>query len=1179
MHMYYQKNTEQLNKIHKYKAIWHRAVFVLSCIVVFCTVYALILPAITLEGTRDTYCGYEYEHKHDIVRCYEIPGVEEHTEILCTAQNCLHEHTEDCYNANGELVCGEADFLIHVHDEYCYDDDEKLICTLTEIKEHKHTEACYENQTVLACSEKHMHSAQCYSVIKSCVCGNEEVVAHTHVATCYDAQDVLICTKLEVKKHTHTEACVKQHIDAVEPQNLICGKTEHTHTEACFVSTASDTAETLFAVCTCDNSQLTVSAHSDSCEYKSSVKLYAQQNSAQELYTHWNAFSSDEQSYILDYLSWSSEFANKLQQLNYYLENGANVTLDAVTKNGTTVNISSELLPLDTEIELTQPAYIKDRIYEIFDPNIVNDIRSWYVYDIGLTSNGEKYEPSEGTKITVSVTSADFTVADDEYFGIAHLNEATGEIISNTYVELTDGTATFETDSFSPFVFYTVSKEIYGGERNWGKNWITLRDNGWYTYWEQFLDNDVEAQAYGSLLSSSAVSSADQIIATGGYVNNPNNDGVSVGKVIKGTSLENIFDITLTVETTTNIESVTLDPDMAVVIVLDISNTMLEDYGNGTKYSAAMEAAEAFVWNFAAETKSISKIGFVAFNTNATKICDMQSINTGNAAAYCNTMRTQTGSIINADGYGSSSVRYTNMEAGLKMASDMLANTSNKNQYVIFLTDGLPTTYIKTGYTGYEPKSSSGTVNNDGVFYDRINKKYCQYGVNYSDKAATKAETVAKNMKASGITIYSVGMAVDNFYATHGSSNVALNSSDFINDQLARGAKAKVTYTTGASYTYTGYAVSTIDNNRNVTYANWNGTLSIGNVKNTTSAFHDWMRGSTSAGIASGYYYNASDSNALISAFDAIFEALSQKIQETFATLWVTKDMIPVIAKNGCIEFISFLENGALAGKVLNGEYKVGGGNTAEYDTTVNTVIWDLKKSGYTTDVSGNTTIYKYSLVYRVRLVNEAEDFVQNTEYVTNGEAFLTYNTVTTINGESVISANKQIGFPVPSVKGYLVELSFKKQNDMSQPLSGAGFTLMHDDENCEECHGDNTCVAMPKYTAVADENGVVYFKDIPSGHKYILTETTVPDGYRPDGNTYSVTAAYGDIAVSVYRNGVYKGQWNMDGSDTIVDPAGYELPSTGGNGNTVFIAVGLTLMLCAVVTGVALKRKRSRDK
>ena len=56
---------------------WRRVVIAMACVVVFCTTYALILPAVTLTG--DTYCGYDEEHTHSD-ECYEkvlICGQEE----------------------------------------------------------------------------------------------------------------------------------------------------------------------------------------------------------------------------------------------------------------------------------------------------------------------------------------------------------------------------------------------------------------------------------------------------------------------------------------------------------------------------------------------------------------------------------------------------------------------------------------------------------------------------------------------------------------------------------------------------------------------------------------------------------------------------------------------------------------------------------------------------------------------------------------------------------------------------------------------------------------------------------------------------------------------------------------------------------------------------------------------
>ena len=48
--------------------IWKWAVAGLACLVVFCTAYALVLPAVTLE--RSAECGLE-EHEHSAA-CYRF---------------------------------------------------------------------------------------------------------------------------------------------------------------------------------------------------------------------------------------------------------------------------------------------------------------------------------------------------------------------------------------------------------------------------------------------------------------------------------------------------------------------------------------------------------------------------------------------------------------------------------------------------------------------------------------------------------------------------------------------------------------------------------------------------------------------------------------------------------------------------------------------------------------------------------------------------------------------------------------------------------------------------------------------------------------------------------------------------------------------------------------------------
>ena len=72
MNMDIHSQAEELNKKHRRKRTWYKILFVPICLVVFVTTYALILPAITMESTPDTYCGIaEHVHTDD---CYELPG-------------------------------------------------------------------------------------------------------------------------------------------------------------------------------------------------------------------------------------------------------------------------------------------------------------------------------------------------------------------------------------------------------------------------------------------------------------------------------------------------------------------------------------------------------------------------------------------------------------------------------------------------------------------------------------------------------------------------------------------------------------------------------------------------------------------------------------------------------------------------------------------------------------------------------------------------------------------------------------------------------------------------------------------------------------------------------------------------------------------------------------------------
>ena len=101
--------SEFIKKLLKDKARlkkWKKITLALSCVVVFCVVYALALPAITLEGK--TICGME-EHTHT-EECYLDD------KLICDKEE--HQHTEDCYEKEeGEQPVEEENEVLNEPEE------------------------------------------------------------------------------------------------------------------------------------------------------------------------------------------------------------------------------------------------------------------------------------------------------------------------------------------------------------------------------------------------------------------------------------------------------------------------------------------------------------------------------------------------------------------------------------------------------------------------------------------------------------------------------------------------------------------------------------------------------------------------------------------------------------------------------------------------------------------------------------------------------------------------------------------------------------------------------------------------------------------------------------------------------------------------------------------------------
>lgn len=220
---------EHLRQKHR-RAIWMRVVIGLACIVVFCTTYALILPAVTLENAA---CGLE-EHVHTDA-CYTQATSNEGKKLICSLEALgIHTHSSSCFDSEGNVLCGYADFVVHTHDESCYDQNGTLICPLPEVKEHIHTDACYSEVQEVIREKGHTHTEDCYTTEQGELnCPLEESEGHTHGEDCYTTgQDELICPLEESGEHTHGEGCY-----AAGQKELSCQLEEsegHTHGEACY---------------------------------------------------------------------------------------------------------------------------------------------------------------------------------------------------------------------------------------------------------------------------------------------------------------------------------------------------------------------------------------------------------------------------------------------------------------------------------------------------------------------------------------------------------------------------------------------------------------------------------------------------------------------------------------------------------------------------------------------------------------------------------------------------------------------------------------------------------------------------------------------------------------------------------------------------------------------------------
>jgi len=232
-------NVEKYNTKNRRKKTWQKLVSILGCIVVFCTTYVLVLPAITQE--KETFCGSEKHVHSDECYGYAEEATESQPILVCSLENeGFHVHSDECWDRikghkhddtcweyeKGALICGLNEEEAHAHIDTCYSDE--LICSEGN---HEHVETCWEKKLQCTLSESgHVHDNNCFEQIAHLICTEDEV----------PDEEVLVCDVAEELVHEHTADCYEAVKSTPEEKILICELEEHEHKLACYSDPAAD---------------------------------------------------------------------------------------------------------------------------------------------------------------------------------------------------------------------------------------------------------------------------------------------------------------------------------------------------------------------------------------------------------------------------------------------------------------------------------------------------------------------------------------------------------------------------------------------------------------------------------------------------------------------------------------------------------------------------------------------------------------------------------------------------------------------------------------------------------------------------------------------------------------------------------------------------------------------------
>ena len=297
----------------------------------------------------------------------------------------------------------------------------------------------------------------------------------------------------------------------------------------------------------------------------------------------------------------------------------------------------------------------------------------------------------------------------------------------------------------------------------------------------------------------------DQGGAIGGAIGTGNAEPqdwtVSVSKTIAPRTNENEFAITLQVETTEEISDIEYSPDLAVVIVIDMSTSMMytientttlgtlynntdyNTYKNGTsRIAIAKTQARAFLDSFIVGAGNARRmVSLVTFGSDANVRHDWINVNSADGMASVKSR---------IDALTADLNEYTFLQGGLQLASNMLKRDSVsgmlvQNQFIVALTDGNPT-YMKAVLTEADLSASANTITGGAM----ASMDFLANTVETEENVPlcrSSATAVADTIRDSGVKLYTIaaGTPTDNFSVSVPNSGTKIPASQWLKNYIA----------------------------------------------------------------------------------------------------------------------------------------------------------------------------------------------------------------------------------------------------------------------------------------------------------------------------------------------------------------------------------------------------------